>query len=81
MAPAIRPGGGSELLATAMSKEERMRKLVATIAAALALSGVGLATHTATSDAPADARFTDTSDQASSFYHLLPFVEQDNLYP
>ena len=35
-----------------------MRKLVATIAAALALGGVGLATHAATSDAPADASDT-----------------------
>jgi hypothetical protein len=32
-----------------------MRKLIATVAAALALAGVGLATHTATSETPADA--------------------------
>jgi hypothetical protein len=32
-----------------------MRKLIATVAAALALAGVGLATHTATSDTPTDA--------------------------
>jgi hypothetical protein len=32
-----------------------MRKLITTIAAALALAGVGLATHHATSDAPDDA--------------------------
>ena len=46
-----------------------MRKLIATIAAALALAGLGLATHTATSDARADASSP-----------LLPYVEQDNLF-
>ncbi len=67
---AIRPGGGSELAAVAVSKEEPMRKLIATIAAALALAGVGLATHTAMSDAPTDAWFA----------HILPYIEQDNLF-
>ena len=53
-----------------------MRKLVATIAAAFALAGVGLAAHTATSDAPAHAH-----DQASSmFFQILPYIEQDNVY-
>jgi hypothetical protein len=70
VALAIRRGGGSELAAIAISKEELMRKLIATIAAALALAGVGLVTHTTTSDAGADAWFT----------HILPYVEQDNLY-
>ena len=46
-----------------------MHKLIATIAAALALAGVGLATHTATSDTPADASAL-----------LLPYIEQDNLF-
>ena len=46
-----------------------MRKLLASIAAAIALAGVGLATHTATSDAPTDASVL-----------LLPYVEQENLY-
>jgi hypothetical protein len=53
----------------AISKEELMRKLIATtaaIAAALALAGVGLGTRTATSDAPA--------------YAMLPYIEQDNVY-
>ena len=53
-----------------------MRKLVATIAAAFALAGVGLAAHTATSDAPAQA-----DDQASGmFFQILPHIEQDNVY-
>jgi hypothetical protein len=66
----------------AISKEQRMRKLIATIAATLALAGVGLATHTATSDAPADASFTRTAEQAggSIFFHLLPYIEQDNVF-
>jgi hypothetical protein len=34
-----------------------MRKLLATIAAALALGGVGLAAHSTTSDPPDDALF------------------------
>jgi hypothetical protein len=34
-----------------------MRKLIATVATALALTGVGLATHSATSDSPDDALF------------------------
>jgi hypothetical protein len=39
-----------------------MRKLIATVAAALALAGVGFATHTATSDAPVEAgRFISIS--------------------
>ena len=46
-----------------------MRKLLATIAGALALAGVGLATQTATSDAPT---------HAGGF--LLPYMEQENLY-
>jgi hypothetical protein len=49
-----------------------MRKLIATIAAALVLAVVGLVTHTATSDAPAYA--------SSPFNILLPYVEQDNVY-
>ena len=70
VALAIRPRGGPELAAVAISKEEPVRKLIATIAAALALAGVGLATHTTTSDAPADAWFV----------HILPYIEQDNLF-
>jgi hypothetical protein len=65
VALAIRPGGGSELTVIAISTEELMRKLIATIAAAFALAGVGVATHTATSDAPADASFAS-----------LPYIEQ-----
>jgi hypothetical protein len=34
-----------------------MRKLIATFATVLALTGVGLATHSATSDPPDDAFF------------------------
>jgi hypothetical protein len=66
----IHPCCSSELAAVATSKEEPVRKLIATIAAALALAGVGLATHTTTSDAPADARFV----------HIIPYIEQDNLF-
>jgi TPP-dependent trihydroxycyclohexane-1,2-dione (THcHDO) dehydratase len=52
-----------------------MRKLITTVAAVLALAGVGLAAHHATSDAPADAaivfdvgtRFTGPS---SGFYWM-----------
>lgn len=43
-----------------------MHKLIATIVAALALAGVGLASHTATSDA--------------STHAMLPYIEQDNIY-
>ena len=59
-----------------------MRKLTATIAATLALAGVGLVTHAATSDAPADASFTRTSEQADGniFLHLMPYIEQDNVF-
>jgi hypothetical protein len=46
-----------------------MRKLLASIAAALAVAGVGLATDAATSDAPTDASVL-----------LLPYLEQENLY-
>jgi hypothetical protein len=58
----------------AISKEELMRKLIATIAAAsaFAFAAVGLATHTATSDAPAYA--------TSRYIHMLPYVEQDSVY-
>jgi hypothetical protein len=48
-----------------------VRKLIATIAATLALAGVGIAAHTATSDAPGEA---------GSGYVLLPYVEQETLY-
>jgi hypothetical protein len=55
-----------------------MRKLVATIAAAFALAGVGLATHTATSAAPVD---TDSTERAGGIaFHILPYVEQENVY-
>jgi hypothetical protein len=59
-----------------------VRKLIVTIPATLALAGVGLATHTATSDAPADASITQTSEQAgcTTFFHLLPYIEQDDVY-
>jgi hypothetical protein len=82
VALAIRPGGGSELTVIAISKEQRMRKLIATIAATLALAGAGLATYTATSDAPADAGLTRTSEQAggNTFSRLLPYIEQDNVF-
>ena len=48
-----------------------MRKLIATIAATLALAGVGLATHTAS---------LDTVDASSGFFHILPYIEQDNVF-
>ena len=47
-----------------------MRKLIATVAAALALAGVGLAVGTAASDAPAEASWS---------HPLLPYIEQDSL--
>jgi hypothetical protein len=53
--PPLRPSvpvAASNLSGT--PKEEQMRKLIAIIATALALAGVGLATHT-TSDAPDEA--------------------------
>jgi hypothetical protein len=52
-------------------QEERMRRLIATIAAALALTGVGLATHTASSDALA---------RSGMLVDILPYIEQDNLF-
>ena len=59
-----------------------MRKLIATIVATLALAGVGLATHAATSNDLADASVTQTSYQANGGwqYLLLPYIEQDNVY-
>ena len=77
MALGIRLGGGSELAVIAISKED-MRKLIATIAAALALAGVGFATDTATSDAPADAG--STHGAGASFVHILPYIQQDNVF-
>jgi hypothetical protein len=45
-------------------KEQSMRKLITTVAAALALAGVGLATHHATSNTPAEAMIiADYSDR------------------
>jgi hypothetical protein len=48
-----------------------MRKLVATITAAFTLAALGLAAHSAASDAPADACFGCL---------ILPYIEQDNIY-
>jgi hypothetical protein len=48
-----------------------MRKLIATTAAALAIAGVGLVTHTATSHTHADPGFE---------FFILPYIEQDNIY-
>jgi multisubunit Na+/H+ antiporter MnhB subunit len=77
--PAIRPEAGSELAVIAISKEKMMRKLAATLAAALALVGVGLAAHTATSNS--GGGFVDASAQTGSIlFYNLPYIEQDNLF-
>jgi hypothetical protein len=51
-----------------------MRKLAATLTAAVTLAGVGLAAHTASS--PGDA----SAQTSGVFVHLLPYVEQENVY-
>jgi hypothetical protein len=71
LALAIHPGRRRRTRGDLVSKEQRMRKLITTIAAALALAGVGLVTHTAASAAHGGA---------AVFNHILPYIEQDNLF-
>jgi hypothetical protein len=62
-----------------------VRKLIATVAAAVALAGAGLATHTAMSNTPAGASFADASGVRSGSsnswpVYILPYIEQENVY-
>jgi hypothetical protein len=71
--------GCSERAVSTNDWSESMRKLLATLATAAAALGIAAATMSAAATPNSSATDADVVANGS-FAHLLPYIEQDNIY-